>query len=127
MFPGKTTGEVMEHLEQLRRSIEAARFRARGVDRRLSPRGPDRRNQRQRGRAQAGKALRQLAQGDDIGALSVTVSMGVAESTAEKSDPNQIMDLADQALYSAKGNGRNRVETASSRRRRVRAKTAGIA
>jgi hypothetical protein len=37
------------------------------------------------------------------------------------------MDAADQALYRAKGNGRNRVEAASSPRRRARGKTAGIA
>jgi GGDEF domain-containing protein len=127
LFAGKTTGEVMEHLEQLRRTIEAARFRPRGVDRRQTPRGPDRRTARQRGRAQAGHAVRRLAKVDDPGALSVTVSVGVAASTPGKPDPHQIMDAADKALYQAKANGRNRVETASSPRRRVRAKTAGIA
>jgi len=127
VFPGKTTGEVVEHLEQLRLAIEAARFRPRGIDRRQTPRGPDRRTGRHRGRAQAGHAVRRLAQVDNSPALSVTVSIGVASSTQEKSDPHQIMDAADQALYRAKDNGRNRVETASSLRRRVRAKTAGIA
>jgi diguanylate cyclase (GGDEF)-like protein len=61
------------------------------------------------------------------GALSVTVSIGVAASTEENPDPNRIMDAADKALYRAKGNGRNRVETASTPRRRARVKTAGIA
>ena len=127
LFPGKTVGEVVEHLEQLRGTIEAARFRPRGVDRRQTPRGPDRRTARQRGRTQAGHAVRRLAKVDAPGALSVTVSIGVASSTPGKPDPHQIMDAADKALYQAKANGRNRVETASSPRRRVRAKTAGIA
>jgi GGDEF domain-containing protein len=127
LFAGKTTDEVVEHLEQLRRGIEAARFRPRGIDRRQTPRGPDRRTVRPRGRARVGHAVRRLAQVEGPGALSVTVSIGVAAATQEKPDPNQIMDAADQALYRAKGNGRNRVEAASSPRRRARGKTAGIA
>jgi GGDEF domain-containing protein len=137
LFAGKTTADVVEHLEQLRLSIEAAQFSPRGVDRRQVPRGPDRRTLRPRGRGQAGKAVRRLvqvgqvqadrAQVDKNEALSVTVSIGVAAATQEKSDPNQIMDAADKALYRAKANGRNRVETSSSPRRRVRAKTVGIA
>jgi GGDEF domain-containing protein len=107
--------------------IEAARFSPRGIDRRQTPRGPDRRTVRHRGRAQAGQAVRRLAQVDGPAALSVTVSIGVAAATEEKPDPNRIMDAADKALYRAKGNGRNRVETASTPRRRARVKTAGIA
>jgi GGDEF domain-containing protein len=127
LFAGKTTDEVVEHLEQLRRTIEAARFSPRGVDRRQTPRGPDRRTVRPRGRARTGHAVRRLAQVEGPGALSVTVSIGVAASTEENPDPNRIMDAADKALYRAKGNGRNRVETASTPRRRARVKTAGIA
>jgi PleD family two-component response regulator len=55
------------------------------------------------------------------------VSIGVAAWTQEKPDPNRIMEAADKALYRAKGNGRNRVQTASAPRRRARVKTAGIA
>jgi len=127
LFAGKTTDEVVEHLEQLRRTIEAARFSPRGVDRRQTPRGPDRRTVRSRGRARTGHAVRRLAQVEGPGALSVTVSVGVAAATQEKPDPNRTMDAADKALYRAKGNGRNRVETASSPRRGERVKTAGIA
>jgi len=127
LFSGKTTDEVVDHLEQLRRAIEAARFRPRGVDRRQTPRGPDRRTVRPRGRARAGHAVRRLAQVEGPGALSVTVSIGVAAATQENPDPNRIMDAADKALYRAKGNGRNRVEMASAPRRRARVKTAGIA
>lgn len=127
LFAGKTTDEVVEHLEQLRRVIEAARFRPRGIDRRQTPRGPDRRTVRPRGRARAGHAVRRLAQVEGPGALSVTVSIGVAAATQEKPDPNQIMDAADKALYRAKDNGRNCVEAESAPRRRARVRTAGIA
>lgn len=43
--------------------------------------------------------------------LHVTVSLGLAESTEEISSLNELIDLADQALYSAKENGRNKVVT----------------
>jgi len=40
----------------------------------------------------------------------VTVSAGVAELQGTASRPDQVFELADQALYRAKENGRNRVE-----------------
>lgn len=47
--------------------------------------------------------------------ISVTVSFGIATSTPEHVlDLNQILRLADDALYRAKANGRNRCEIASS-------------
>ena len=116
------------HLEALRSAIEASSFRTRAVERRQTPRGPDRRNQRPRGRSQSGRAIRQLVlQAREPSTLSVTVSIGVATSAKEKSDVNDVIRAADKALYSAKAGGRNRVETATSPRRRVRAQTAGIA
>ena len=99
----------------------------RSGDRRQIARGPDRRNVRSGGRARKGAPIRQLAQESASAALSVTVSIGVASSAKEKSDPDDVLQAADKALYRAKGNGRNRVETASSARRRTRVKTAGIA
>ncbi|MGO9086778.1 MAG: diguanylate cyclase [Candidatus Sulfotelmatobacter sp.] len=127
LFRGKTTSDVADHLEQLRAEVEAAEFRMRGSDRRQAPRGPDRRNEKTRGRARSGHAIRQLAQEKPAAALSVTVSIGVAASTKEKSLPDLVLQAADKALYRAKANGRNRVETASSSRRRSGVKTAGIA
>ncbi len=44
LFPGKTTPEVVEHLERLRTTIESSEFQMRGVDRRQTRRGPERRN-----------------------------------------------------------------------------------
>jgi GGDEF domain-containing protein len=127
LFAGKTTAQVVDHLEQLRVKIESSEFHPRGGDRRQAPRGPDRRNQRISGRARKGDAIRQLARDSAPAALSVTVSIGVATSAKEGSDPEHVLQAADKALYRAKANGRNRVETASSPRRRARIKAAGIA
>jgi diguanylate cyclase (GGDEF)-like protein len=126
LFPGKTTSEVVDHLEHLRATIEASEFRRRSGDRRQVPRGPDRRNQRTRGRTRKGDAIRHLAQEKSPAPLSVTVSMGVATSTKEKPHADLVLQAADKALYRAKANGRNRVETASAGRR-SRMKAAGIA
>ncbi|MGA2344754.1 MAG: GGDEF domain-containing protein [Candidatus Sulfotelmatobacter sp.] len=126
LFPGKSTSEVVDHLERLRAAIESSTFRVRGNDRREVPRGPDRRNERTRGRARKGDSIRKLAQEKSPAPLSVTVSIGVATSSKEKLHPEEVLQAADKALYRAKANGRNRVETTSSSRRKARAQ-AGIA
>jgi GGDEF domain-containing protein len=126
LFPGKGTAEVVSHLEDLRRAIEDSEFRRRGSDRRKAPRGADRRNQRSRGRGRKGQAIRELVQEKSETALSVTVSIGVASYSRKDSDPDLVLQSADKALYRAKANGRNRVETAASSRR-SQVKAAGIA
>jgi diguanylate cyclase (GGDEF)-like protein len=125
LFPGKTIAEVLEHLEKLRADIEASKLHLRGQDRRQEARGPDRRNQRGRGRAQTGHAIRQLSRATPSNELSVTASIGVATSRQENSSAEEVIQAADKALYRAKAAGRNRIETAS--RRRLRSKAAGIA
>lgn len=127
IFTGKTSSEVVDHLEQLRATIESSEFRMRGGDRRQTARGADRRDPRPRNRSRKADAIRQLAQQSAPPSLSVTISIGVASSAKSKSEPEQVLQAADKALYRAKANGRNRVETASSARRRVRIKAAGIA
>ena len=132
LFPGKKTTEVTDHLEQLRTTIEAAEFRQRGADRRQAPRGPDRRGgsagTRTRSRARKGDAIRRLAQESSPAPLSVTVSIGVASGLDEGSNPDIVLQAADKALYRAKAKGRNRLEMAStSRRKNDRAKAAEIA
>ncbi|MGA8345096.1 MAG: GGDEF domain-containing protein [Candidatus Sulfotelmatobacter sp.] len=127
LFAGKTTSEVVDHLEHLRATIESSEFRMRSGDRRQVARGPDRRSERTRSRARKGDAIRQLAQESISPPLSVTISIGVATSVKEGSDPEHVLQAADKALYRAKANGRNRVETASSAHRRTRIKAAGIA
>lgn len=128
LFPGRTTSEVADHLEQLRASIESSKFRMRKGDRRQAPRGPDRRNEPARTRRRKGQALRELVQDAAPTMLSVTVSIGVAASGKERSTPDLVLQAADKALYRAKANGRNRIETATAIRKRTRIKAeAGIA
>ena len=135
LFPGKDVSEVVEHLERLRKKIEALEFRLRTEDRRQSSRPPhqpsgdrrsqERRNARVRKRTRPGDAIRQLANSKPAAPISVTVSIGVAASTEEKPYPDLVIDAADKALYRAKANGRNRLETATVGRKREKA--AGIA
>lgn len=127
LFPGKTTQDVLEHLEDLRCDIEASRLRLRGSDRRQQPRGPDRRNRSTKTRGRTGDVIRQLSRPTTSSEMAVTVSIGVATSRLEKTSAQEIIQAADKALYRAKAEGRNRVETAALSRRRVRAAAAGIA
>jgi diguanylate cyclase (GGDEF)-like protein len=133
LFPGKTAAEVKDHLEQMRAAVESAEFHQRGTERRQTPRGPDRRGRetaspRTRGRGRKGQAIRKLAEQRSPAPLSVTVSIGLASASTEKLTPELVMQAADKALYRAKANGRNRLETASSpRRQSERKQAAGIA
>jgi diguanylate cyclase (GGDEF)-like protein len=129
VFPGKTTSDVVDHLEKLRADIEASKLHLRGPDRRQETRGPDRRTQRGRSRGQTGHAIRQLsrASAPTSSELSVTASMGVATSRRDNTSAEEVIQAADKALYRAKAAGRNRIEAASAPRRRTRTKAAGIA
>jgi diguanylate cyclase (GGDEF)-like protein len=125
VFPGKTTKDLLDHLEQLRASIEASSFRLRGKheDRRQEARGPDRRI-RAGSRTRSGRAIRQLSRAPAPTELSVTASIGVATSSGESASPDEVVQAADKALYRAKSAGRNRVETASPSRSHARGKSA---
>jgi len=117
LFPGKSAVDVLQHLEFLRQMIEDNPFRLRGVDRRAAPRGPDRRTSgRKKNSRSKAKAYR--------GALRVTVSIGVAEPHGENMPVEEVLKLADQALYAAKRGGRNRVEIAGNTPKRVKRKSA---
>lgn len=127
VFPGKRLDDVTDHLERLRKVIQSSEFQMRGQDRRQVPRGADRRKERPAKRPRVKTAeLADPALSGISSALSVTVSMGVAMSDSQLSNPDHVLLDADRALYRAKEDGRNRVEVASPKRK-SKAKTAGIA
>jgi GGDEF domain-containing protein len=109
LFPGKSTKEVLPHLEMLRTEIETGAFRARASkDRRHAPLpGHDRRKS---GRRKTARRQRNAVQSLPR-ELSVTVSMGVAEPSNAQ-EVQHVIQAADKALYRAKQAGRNRVEAA---------------
>jgi diguanylate cyclase (GGDEF)-like protein len=117
LFPGKSTKDVLPHLEMLRTEIETGAFRARDTkDRRHAPLpGHDRRKS---GGRKAVRRQRSPVQ-SPLGEISVTVSMGVAEPGNAR-EVEQVIQAADKALYRAKQAGRNRVEAAGPVRARLK-------
>jgi diguanylate cyclase (GGDEF)-like protein len=92
VFPGKSKQDVIPYLEGLRESIADAQFGLRGKNRpKKAPKGKKRK-----------KTPR---------AVSVTISIGVAEPGPNLSKPAEVIKAADQALYRAKKKGRNCVAT----------------
>jgi len=109
LFPGRNAEQTGEHLELLRALIEHSTFRIRVADRRKAKRGPDRRRSTTRSGLRWWRPRFESEAGRE---LSVTVSIGVAESAGETFPVAEIIEQADKALYRAKANGRNRVEIA---------------
>jgi len=107
IFRGTSAREAFEHLDLLRQSIQDSLFRIRGMERRRAPR-PDDPDRRKQARKKSQPAVENPA-----GDVSVTVSMGAAEPSTRYRQPEQVINAADQALYRAKHNGRNRVELAT--------------
>ena len=119
LFTGKATKEVVPHLDSLRGLIEQSRFRVRTMpERRSSPRGAGRRIEDKTTSARR-KPLQPRNPAPDFSGLSVTVSIGVADSGPKMLEAEQVIQAADKALYRAKKAGRNRVETASEPRSRT--------
>jgi GGDEF domain-containing protein len=93
VFPGKSLRDVWARLEGVRRSIEAYR---------VAIRGPDRPAELEPGRTQRGTG--------PVGrAVSVTVSIGVAQRDDRNLSATDVLLAADRALYRAKEKGRNQV------------------
>lgn len=102
LFFGKTQQDVIDHLELLRMEIEGSSFRVRAQqDRRKAPRQSDRRT--------GGPRKKRAGPGSRSAMLSMTVSIGVAESQP-RLNVDEVIQQADKALYRAKQGGRNRVE-----------------
>ena len=92
LFRGRTVEDALPHLEETRATVEEARFSVRSWNR---PK-----EKPEKGQSKKPKPPRKL---------SVTVSMGVADSTSGDSSPDDILKKADQALYRAKKRGRTRI------------------
>ena len=100
VFAGKTLEECMPHLEVIRESIASYNIQLRN----------------QESRPQDDKQGRQRRSGSGASSVSVTVSIGVAERVEQRT-PEEVLKSADQALYSAKGAGRNCVMAFGQNRR----------
>lgn len=92
LYPGRGCEDAAPHLEKVRESVAKARFSLR------SWRRP--RKKPERGRIRRRRQPKKL---------SVTVSIGLADSNGDASRPHAVLAEADQALYRAKKAGRNRV------------------
>ncbi len=93
VFTRKTGEDVIPRLENLRRAVADYRLWIRSEDRPVTSR--------------EGKKLR--AGGSGRTHVSVTLSIGVAESNEELRTAEDVLKAADHALYRAKNKGRNRL------------------
>jgi diguanylate cyclase (GGDEF)-like protein len=107
LFRNTSAKDAFQRLDVLRQTIQTSVFRFRGSERRNETRAGES-ERRKPGRKRPAAVLTHPA-----GDLSVTVSIGVAEPSTRYRQPEQVIHAADQALYRAKHNGRNRVEVAS--------------
>jgi len=96
LFPGKGAEQVLPYLETLRKAVAGGAFQLRGKDR---PQGKQPQRKDKKGAPKPRGAQ----------SVSVTISIGVAERDDDHPLPMDVMKKADQALYLAKGAGRNRV------------------
>ena len=113
LFRNISAKDAFEHLDALRQSIQNSMFHVRGSDRRSGSRA--RESDRRKTTRKRAAPVAEIQPAD----LSVTVSIGVAEPSTRNRQPEQVIKAADQALYLAKSNGRNRVELASTAPARV--------
>lgn len=102
VFAGKTLEECLPHLEAIREAIATYDIHLRNQD-----------------RPQDDQQGRQRRSGAQANSVSVTVSIGVAERQVDHRTAEEVLKSADQALYSAKGAGRNCVMSHGSNRRGV--------
>jgi diguanylate cyclase (GGDEF)-like protein len=92
LFPRKSVEDVLLFLESARQEIEDTRFKLRG---------PNRPRRRPKDARKGGRGAKRV---------TVTVSIGVAQPSEGQTNPLEVIDAADQALYRAKQAGRNRIE-----------------
>jgi diguanylate cyclase (GGDEF)-like protein len=93
LFPGKTARDTMPYLEALRKSVEGYQLALRAPDRPRKAEG----------------ATRRPGGWKSTDAVSVTISIGVAERNERLTTAEAVVQAADRALYRAKDKGRNTV------------------
>ncbi|MCQ4311311.1 GGDEF domain-containing protein [Pseudomonas stutzeri] len=101
VFPGRDLQHCLPHLEAVRQAVENYPLQLR--DKVSRPKATEQGRQRRGGGAAE--------------AVSVTISIGVAERLAPQRSPDEVIKAADQALYNAKGAGRNCVRAHGENRR----------
>ncbi|WP_413043024.1 GGDEF domain-containing protein [Pseudomonas sp. YJ42] len=101
VFPGRDLQHCLPHLEAVRQAVEGYPLQLRDKTR----------------RPKAAEQGRQRRGAGTAGAVSVTISIGVAERSVTQRTPEEVIKAADQALYSAKGAGRNCVRAHGENRR----------
>ncbi len=110
LFPDRKVEETLPHLETLRQSIEDYKMSVRTEQQR---RNEARRNNDRRTMTKSAFALAHpdapSLRSNRAELLSVTVSIGAAQRSELFDTPEAVIRLADEALYRAKGAGRNRV------------------
>lgn len=107
VFAGKSLEECMPHLEVIREVIANYNIHLRNPE----------------SRPQDDQQGRQRRSGSAATSVSVTISIGVAERQADQRTPDEVLKSADQALYAAKGAGRNCVMAAGQTARRGAVRT----
>ncbi|MEO8159065.1 MAG: GGDEF domain-containing protein [Betaproteobacteria bacterium] len=110
LFPDQNLEEALPHLEALRQSIENYRISVRTEQQRRTE------TRRDKDRRTMSKSAFALAHPDApplrsnrAEQLSVTVSIGAAQRSELLDTPDLVIRAADEALYRAKGAGRNQV------------------
>jgi diguanylate cyclase (GGDEF)-like protein len=91
IFPGKDVNEAIPQLEILRQIVEELKFIIRSKERRSR------------------KASKIIKRKESHGQEKITVSIGAADDEGRSSSPQDVIKAADQALYRAKRDGRNRI------------------
>ncbi len=93
VFPGRELKDVKPVLETLREEIAEAKFTVRGKNR-------PKHKTKKTGKTSASRKSEKI-----------TISIGIADSQRTGNTPEEVLKIADKALYRAKKKGRNRVST----------------